>query len=206
MGVLVLRLAGRYSKDANKAVLDPDDIKKAFETVQRLISTYENYSDITGPDVSASVDGTKEITDNSFTDITEFAGISFQHKSSDWLSRKIRSYVTTEDNTTIRLGIPPAFGGSGVAADDLNNDGWDDILLLGGFGNRLYLNNKKGGFDESPLSGKLSLWSDGRDSYGEPRQCIIADFDNDGWKDILSLMSTHRTSYIRMWRVLILKT
>jgi len=36
------------------------------------------------------------------------------------------------------INIPPAFGGAGIAAEDIDNDGDADLPLLSGTGNRLY--------------------------------------------------------------------
>ncbi len=86
-----------------------------------------------------------------FEDVTEEVGIAFEHRSSDWLNRLIRSYVFSEDSNVAKLSIPPAFGGAGVACEDINNDGLPDLLLLGGVGNRLYLNSLSGKFLETRI-------------------------------------------------------
>jgi hypothetical protein len=119
-----------------------------------------------------------------FTEITDALGLNFEHRNSDWLSRLIRSYVLKEDEQLARLAIPPAFGGAGVAAGDIDNDGWDDILLLGGMGNALYKNDGGQRFIDITSASGLSL-SQVDGSYGEPRQPIIVDFNNDGLQDIL---------------------
>ena len=84
--------------------------------------------------------------------------------------------VVKEDENLARLAIPPAFGGGGVAAEDFDNDGWVDLLLLGGRGNQL-LKNKNGEqlVDITHQAGVDYKRSDGK--YGEPRQPIIVDFD-----------------------------
>jgi hypothetical protein len=118
-----------------------------------------------------------------FTEVTRGAGIRFVHRSSDWLSRLLRSYLKKSE-TVGTLNVPPAFGGSGAAAGDVNGDGIPDVLLLGGAGNALYLGDGRGNFrDITAGSGIVSRGADGH--FGEPRQPIIADFDNDGRQDIL---------------------
>ena len=58
---------------------------------------------------------------------------------SRFMSRLLRSYLRKSPGVGT-LSIPPAFGGGGVAAEDINNDGHPDVLLVGGLGNALYLN------------------------------------------------------------------
>jgi len=76
--------------------------------------------------------------------------------------------------------------GCGVAFFDFDNDGWFDILLLGGTrfegtpdgaGNRLYKNNRDGTFtDVTRKAGlKRSGWAG---------SVTIADYDNDGFEDV----------------------
>jgi len=106
------------------------------------------------------------------------------HRSSDWLSRLLRSYLKKDENTGI-ITIPPAFGGSGIAAGDINNDGRNDLLVLGGLGNRLYVNRGEGVFEDITDTAGISWQRAGDKTHGEVRQPIIADFDNDGLQDIL---------------------
>ncbi|MCP5053357.1 MAG: VCBS repeat-containing protein, partial [bacterium] len=68
--------------------------------------------------------------------------------------------------------------------NDLNGDGIQDVLLLSGSGNALYLGDGKGRFrDITREAGIVFQRQDGH--FGEPRQPLIADFDNDGLQDIL---------------------
>lgn len=68
----------------------------------------------------------------------------------------------------------------GVAISDINMDGWPDIYVANDFifDDHLYINNRNGGFNES-LQKYLQHTS--RFSMG----CDIADFNNDGFPDIL---------------------
>ncbi|MDI9356720.1 MAG: CRTAC1 family protein [Chitinophagaceae bacterium] len=72
--------------------------------------------------------------------------------------------------------------GLGIATADLNNDGWTDIYVGNDFqeNDYLYINNKNGTFTES-LTEYISHTS--RFSMGND----IADFNNDGLLDIMSL-------------------
>ena len=118
-----------------------------------------------------------------FTDVTEGVGIDLEHRSSDWLSRLLRSYLPGGVNVG-NITIPPAFGGAGVAAEDVDGDGLPDLLVLSGRGNRLYLNDGDRFRDVTATSG--IDWRRPDDHLpAEPRQPIIADLDNDGLQDIL---------------------
>jgi len=184
LGVLVLRIAGEISHKNQKKVLDTKDIEQAFIKIQKLINSY--------PSFSGSIDQTQIISSSAnantnvgFKDIALQSNITFTHKSSNWLSRHIRSYTTNNKEKTIKLSIPPAFGGSGVACEDINNDGLVDVLLLSGLGNKLYLNSKEGRFTDITRTSNINHWNAKLNSYGEPRQPVIVDFNNDGLQDIL---------------------
>ena len=72
--------------------------------------------------------------------------------------------------------------GMGVAFQDLNNDGRPDIALVA-LDNEtfpVYLNNGKNGFNEVTARSGVTTQSNPMAGYSPN----IADFDNDGWKDI----------------------
>jgi hypothetical protein len=72
--------------------------------------------------------------------------------------------------------------GLGVAVSDINNDGWLDIYVSNDYNEQdyLYINNQNGTFSESleEFIGHTSMFSMGSD---------IADINNDGYMDIMSL-------------------
>ena len=72
--------------------------------------------------------------------------------------------------------------GMGVDFRDLNNDGYPDISIvaLQNESFPLYENNRKGGFIEVTGKSGMTLLSIPMSGYSPN----IADFDNDGWKDI----------------------
>jgi enediyne biosynthesis protein E4 len=72
--------------------------------------------------------------------------------------------------------------GLGVGIADMNNDGWPDIYVSNDFNENdyLYINQKDGTFKEV-ISASLAYSS--RFSMGSD----LADFNNDGWIDIMSL-------------------
>ncbi|MCF8368570.1 MAG: CRTAC1 family protein [Bacteroidales bacterium] len=184
MGVLVLRLAGDESHKLGKNVLDIDDITRGFSIIQELILNYDFEAEVITTTEIASSFTTPSSKMFGFEDVTQSAGIDFEHKSSDWLNRFIRSYSLSREEGVIKLAIPPAFGGSGVACEDINNDGLLDVLLLGGFGNKLYLNTKEGTFKDITGSSGINDPNQSPETTGEVRQPIIADFNNDGLQDI----------------------
>jgi enediyne biosynthesis protein E4 len=72
--------------------------------------------------------------------------------------------------------------GLGVGIADVNNDGWPDIYVSNDFNENdyLYINQKNGSFEEVisssfAYSSRFSMGSD------------LADFNNDGWVDVMSL-------------------
>lgn len=186
MGVLVLRVAGFVASEEGKERLESAHLTRSLERIQKLLDKHAAAPPVkkskttiaSAPEKKAPASGAKF-----FTDVTAASGLHFEHRLSDWLARFIRGYTVTEGNT-VRLAVPPTFGGSGIAAEDIDNDGDADLLALSGAGNALFLNDGKGNFtDVTEAAGIAWTRADGRP--GEPRQPIVADFDNDGLQDIL---------------------
>lgn len=185
-GTLILRVAGMIATKEDKDRLDRTHLTKAVQRIQQLLDKHASIpaaEKAAAAIPSAPVAASKKTTGAFFTNVTETSGIRFEHRLSDWLARFIRGYQVVE-NGAVRLAVPPAFGGSGVAAEDIDNDGDDDILLLGGAGNALYLNDGKGKFTDVTEASGID-WRRADGTAGEARQPIIADFDNDGLQDIL---------------------
>lgn len=88
-------------------------------------------------------------------------------------------------NISRDAGLPEALSGLGVAAADVNQDGWPDLFFTEGAGeHRLYLNDGKGKFTEAPGSREVFRWKGlGRDDT--PAGVCITDVNRDGLPDIV---------------------
>src|SRR5262249_31115013 len=62
------------------------------------------------------------------------------------------------EDVTKAVGLPDGIPGLGVAAADVNNDGWPDFFLASSAGNVLFLNDGKGKFRECPGSRDVFKW------------------------------------------------
>ena len=184
-GVLILRVAGHVASEEGKDRLELAHLGKSVRRIQALLDKHAATPAASkAPAKIASAKTPEQKTNGKFfTDVTETSGIAFEHRLSDWLARFIRGYTVVE-NGAVRLAVPPTFGGSGVAAEDIDNDGDMDVLLLGGAGNALYLNDGKGKLTDVTQASGLS-WKRADGTAGEVRQPIVADFDNDGLQDVL---------------------
>ena len=186
LGVLLLRLTGEVTLAEDRERLATSHLSAALDLYQDRVAANN-----TAPEQAAvqqalvssapSQPGSDELL---FSEVTEVLGIDFMHRSSDWLNRQLRSYLRKDENTGI-ITIPPAFGGAGVAVGDVNNDGRDDILLLGGLGNRLYVNRGSGRFEDITQAAGLAWVREQDKNPGEPRQPLLADLDNDGDQDVV---------------------
>jgi len=106
-----------------------------------------------------------------FTDVTAQAGIRFKHNSGAFGKKYLPETV-----------------GSGCAFLDYDNDGWQDILLVNSMNwpehkaaksyPALYHNNHDGTFTDVTKEAGLAV-----EMYGIG--CAVADYDNDGYPDIL---------------------
>ena len=80
-------------------------------------------------------------------------------------------------DVTAASGIATAAYGMGVAAGDINNDGWTDLYLTAFGRNQMFRNNGNGTFtDISPQSATGST--------GFSVSAAFVDYDRDGWLDL----------------------
>ncbi len=116
--------------------------------------------------------------------------------------KKIKSNLTSDrlyqNNNNIFTDVSKEAGllndgigyGLGIGIGDLNNDTWPDVIVSQDFASkdRMYLNQKNGTFKEiiNTATGHISNFSMGND---------IADFNNDGWLDFISLDMVSEDNY-----------
>jgi len=82
-------------------------------------------------------------------------------------------------------GLPPGIPGLGVAAGDVNNDTWPDLFIAcNDGGNRLFLNDGKGGFREAPGTREGFAWPH---AGGDNMVCGVCfgDVNRDGLLDMV---------------------
>ncbi|MCI0378071.1 MAG: CRTAC1 family protein [Gemmataceae bacterium] len=92
-------------------------------------------------------------------------------------------------DVTTKVGLPEKVTGFGVAAADVDNDGWPDIFLAGRFhGNRLFRNDK-GRFQEVPKTHADFTWK--YHDTQEDTSCGVCfgDLNRDGLLDLV--IGTH---------------
>lgn len=195
-GVLSLKMAGLESKIEGAEHLLENHYKNGLIKISNRVEQHHlagNNDMKASKIISASETNLSEISVNKFTDVTELLGINSVHRSSDWLNRLLRSFLEKRKGVGV-VYIPPAFGGSGVAAEDINNDGFTDLLFLSGSGNQLYINQRGKGFKDVTKDSGIEWVRSNDNQPGEVRQPLIADLNNDGLQDIVITYvdDTHR--------------
>jgi enediyne biosynthesis protein E4 len=92
------------------------------------------------------------------------------------------------EDVTEAVGLPSGVPGYGVTAADVNNDGWPDIFLAANDGgNRLFLNDRHGRFNEAPGTRELFAWKGSGGDNKNNMVCGVAfgDVNRDGLLDIV---------------------
>ncbi|MEM1250641.1 MAG: CRTAC1 family protein, partial [Acidobacteriota bacterium] len=156
-GLLVFRLGGQHAKASLDTHVRTSHLREAGKTIR----------DRAEGKVSPILESPQLAEAGSlFSDVTDAVGIDFRHVTAEWLGR-FRRYGPTA----------PTFSGGGVAAGDLDGDGWDDLVLCGGRGCRSFANRQGQRFEETTATTKIGV-------DGEARSPLLADFDNDGDPDL----------------------
>ena len=85
----------------------------------------------------------------------------------------------------------------GAAFEDIDNDGLPDLFVTALTNETfpLFLNRKDGGFRDVTFASRIGLLSTARSGWG----AAIADFDNDGWKDLFTANS-HVSENVESYR------
>jgi hypothetical protein len=162
--LLVLRLAGRQAAETLSPRLFSRHLQLGVRSLAELLKANNDSAAVRG---DRPIGGESEAVPSTFLrDVSKSAGVDFRHTSSEWLSL-FRRYE----------GTFPTFGGGGVSAGDLDGDGWPDLVFCGGNGCTAYRNRGDGSFHEVGEDWGLRV-------PGEARMAVLADFDNDGQRDI----------------------
>ncbi|MCP3956714.1 MAG: CRTAC1 family protein [bacterium] len=160
-GLLVFRVGGALAKNELAEELASPHLRQAEKAiVQRAKSRPAGEQSDPEALRPVSTSGAR------FVDVTVESGIRFRHVSSDWISR-FRRYGP----------LAPTYSGGGVAAADLDVDGWPDLIFCGGEGCGVFRNRQDGTFENATGRSGLHV-------PGEARMPLAADFDNDGDPDV----------------------
>lgn len=134
----------------------------------------------------------RDVTDDALPDTADYqrAIESRQEKNIIDLFTK-NKFTVTKQLYADYLDLDSTFQHPGLSVVDYNQDGWDDLYVMGRWGkNQLLHNNGDGTFkDVAPQVGL--------DLDGMCTSAIFADFDNDGDPDVFIGRSLERSLYLR---------
>jgi hypothetical protein len=114
-----------------------------------------------------------------FDDLKERSGITWRHRSAKWYDRFLRE-----------KSHQPIEADGGVTAEDLDDDGWPDLLFVGGGGISFWRNRGDGTFEDRTAGSGLAV-------PGEGRMALVVDLDNDGRREIFV---TYARDPVRLFR------
>ncbi len=114
-----------------------------------------------------------------FADLQEASGITFRHRGTAWYDRFAREKA-----------VQPVEADGGVAAEDVDVDGWPDLLFLGAGGISFWRNRGDGTFEDRTASSGLAV-------PGEARMALVVDLDNDGRREVFA---TYARDPVRLFR------
>lgn len=154
-GILILRLGAMHARQEFAREVGSRHLRAAAKTLG------ERASHVADPNSPIAAEPPPY-----FREVSGESGIQFRHVSSDWLARR-RRYGP----------LAPTFSGGGVAVGDLDGDDWPDLIYCGGQGCAAFRNRGNQRFEDFTAISGLQV-------AGEARMAVIADFDNDGTKDV----------------------
>ena len=108
-----------------------------------------------------------------------FRGAKLSHLAADSSETNCNSTRKLQfTDVTEKSGIVATGYGMGVAAGDINNDGWPDLYLTNLGSNQMYLNKGDGTFVDATKNTKTDdpRWS---------TSAAFVDYDRDGWLDLM---------------------
>ena len=150
---------------------------EGFNT-QAVFFDYDHDGDLDMFLVNHSVHSNKSYGDSSMRHIKdEKSGDKLFRNDSSASGRKFVEVTTAAGIYSSVIGY-----GLNVAVADINNDGWDDIYVSNDFheNDYYYINNRNGSFSDI---NRQAFGHESRFSMGS----AIADMNNDGWLDIITL-------------------
>ncbi|MFT4787469.1 MAG: cytochrome c peroxidase [Paraglaciecola sp.] len=131
-----------------------------------------------------------------FKKLADVSDLQVVKQQANWFSD-----VTAQSGLDYHL-TPPAFSdeyhlmGGGVAVDDFNADGWQDLFISHAMQpGKLFMNNTRGGFVDvtTKILGNLT---------GQQLGALFLDYDHDGDKDLLLVEDDINQGYFRLFNQL----
>ncbi|MFC3193753.1 CRTAC1 family protein [Marinicella sediminis] len=124
-----------------------------------------------------------QICSQEFTDVTDETGLTLTHFTSQTVTaiedvdHNTINHVSTLNN---RTHLMSTWLTGGVAAGDVNNDGWQDLFVIGGDTGQsaMFINQGNGTFANTTQSMGLSVVT------GRVAGAVFADYDGDGDLDL----------------------
>lgn len=190
-GVLSWRVTGMVAQERTKKEDNQEPITLRRAHLKKAITAIQSLGELDIKSVTERTIETNILSSTNSTllpeqplfEIDSNTNIDFTYHLPTW--RKKWVLETYGDQ------IFKAFHGTGVGVGDVDGDNIDDLLMLSGDGYQLYRGNGKGNFENITEKSGIQLPATHQDR-GEPYQPLMADFDNDGYLDIIITYSYNK--------------